>query len=176
MATIRIKEHRTVKAKELVPHPLNWRLHPDRQKNVLRATLSEVGFARSVTAYEDPELGLVLIDGHLRAEIDPEADVVVEVLDVTPQEARKLLFAMDPIAGLAATHGDKRDALYASIQATTRQAEKALNSLMPKHAYQIEPKQQVRYHVLVECPNEAEQVKLLKRLQADGLECRAVVS
>ncbi len=39
----RIKELRRVPAKELIPNPKNWRTHPDRQRNVLKGILAEVG-------------------------------------------------------------------------------------------------------------------------------------
>jgi hypothetical protein len=176
MARNRIIEHRTVKAKDLTPHPLNWRMHPERQKKAMKSMLREVGFARSLTAYIDPETKeLILIDGHLRREIDPESEVVVEILDVTPEEAEKLLLTMDPICGLATTNAEKRDQLFASVQMASKDAEKVLKDLMPKNPMALEADQEQRYYVLVECPDEASQRKLLKRFQAEGLECRAML-
>src|SRR5271154_5176721 len=97
----RIKSHRRVRAGDLVPHEFNYRLHPDGQKAALRAIYDEVGFARSLLAYELPDGKLKLIDGHLRRDLDPEMQVEVEVLDVTEEEARKLLLTIDPLASLA---------------------------------------------------------------------------
>src|SRR5713226_4746866 len=62
----RIKSHRRVRAGDLVPHELNFRLHPERQARALRALYRAVGFARSLLAYELPDGRLKLIDGHLR--------------------------------------------------------------------------------------------------------------
>lgn len=101
----RIKELRRVPAKELLAHPLNYRKHPDLQKRLLGQLLSEIGYADALLAYETPE-GLRLIDGHLRAETTPEQSVPVLVLDVTEQEANKLLLTLDPLAGLAETDQD----------------------------------------------------------------------
>src|ERR1700693_4194342 len=70
----RIKGHRRVRAGELVPHEWNYRLHPDAQKGALQALYQEVGFARSLLAYELPDGSLKLIDGHLRREIDPDME------------------------------------------------------------------------------------------------------
>jgi hypothetical protein len=53
-------------------------------------------------AYELPDGRLNLIDGHLRRDIDPDMEVDAEVLDVTEEEARKLMLTIDP---LAAGHG-----------------------------------------------------------------------
>src|SRR5207253_4924324 len=102
-ATIRnrIKCHRRVRAGDLVPHELNFRLHPEHQKAALQALYAEVGFARSLLAFELPDGRLKLIDGHLRRDLDPEMEVDVEVLDVNDDEARALLLSIDPLAALA---------------------------------------------------------------------------
>src|SRR5712692_9182820 len=100
----RIKGHRRVRAGELVPHELNWRLHPDVQKKALQALYGAVGFARSLLAYELPDGRLKLIDGHLRRDLDPDMEVDVEVLDVSDAEARALLLSIDPLAALAQTN------------------------------------------------------------------------
>ncbi|HUO04314.1 MAG TPA: ParB N-terminal domain-containing protein, partial [Candidatus Binataceae bacterium] len=96
----RIIELRRVPARELIPNPKNWRRHPERQAAALRGVLEEVGYADALLARETPE-GLMLIDGHLRAETTPEQPVPVLVLDVDEAEADKLLATLDPLAGMA---------------------------------------------------------------------------
>ena len=64
----RIIDHVTVRAGDLVPHPLNFRKHPERQREALKASYDEVGFARSVLGYKLPDGRIQLIDGHLRTE------------------------------------------------------------------------------------------------------------
>ncbi len=78
----RIKSHRKIRAGDLVPHEWNFRLHPEAQKAALQAIYQEIGFARSLLAYELPDGRLKLIDGHLRRDLDPNLEVDVEVLDV----------------------------------------------------------------------------------------------
>src|SRR5438477_678154 len=107
----RIKGHRRVRAGELVPHEWNYRLHPDEQRGALQALYREVGFARSLLAYELPDGRLKLIDGHLRREMDPDMEVEVEILDVSDDEARALLLSLDPLAALAKTQGQLHDRL-----------------------------------------------------------------
>src|SRR5438132_10910454 len=97
----RIKDHRRVRAGDLIPHELNFRTHPEHQKAALQALYAEVGFARSLLAYELPDGRLKLIDGHLRRDLDPDMEVDVEVLDVNDDEARALLLSIDPLAALA---------------------------------------------------------------------------
>src|ERR1700730_15767233 len=97
----RIKAHRRIRAGDLVPHEWNYRSHPELQKAALEALYQEIGFARSLLAYELPDGRLKLIDGHLRRDLDPDMEVEVEVLDVTDEEARALLLSIDPLAELA---------------------------------------------------------------------------
>src|SRR5712672_2015577 len=99
----RIKSHRRVRAGDLVAHEFNFRTHPAHQRAALEALYREVGFARSLLAYELPDGRLKLIDGHLRRDLDPEMEVEVEVLDVSEDEARALLLSIDPLAALAET-------------------------------------------------------------------------
>src|ERR1700730_1205163 len=99
----RIKDHRRVRAGDLLPHEFNWRLHPEQQRVALQALYREVGFARSLLAYELPDGRLKLLDGHLRRDLDPDLEVDVEVLDVNDDEARALLLSIDPLAALAET-------------------------------------------------------------------------
>src|SRR5438552_18326049 len=97
----RIKGHRRVRAGDLVPHELNFRLHPELQRAALAALYREVGFARSLLAYELPDGRLKLLDGHLRRDLDPDMEVDVEVLDVNDDQARALPLSIDPLAALA---------------------------------------------------------------------------
>src|SRR3954454_10860148 len=96
----RIKSNRRVRAGDLLPHEWNYRLHPDAQRAALQALYHEVGFARSLLAYELPDGRLKLIDGHLRRDMDPDMEVEVEVLDVNEAEAHQLLLSIDPLVQL----------------------------------------------------------------------------
>ena len=97
----RIKDLRRVKAAELLPNPKNWRRHPKAQADALRGILAEVGYADALLARELPNGKLILVDGHLRAETTPASMVPVLVLDVTEEEADKILLTLDPLAAMA---------------------------------------------------------------------------
>ena len=99
----RIKELRRVPASELRANPKNWRRHPPAQEAALRGVLDEIGFADALIARETDD-GLELIDGHLRQEVMGDQPVPVLVLDVTEDEADKLLLTLDPLAMMA--HAD----------------------------------------------------------------------
>lgn len=111
----RVTELRRVPARDLVANPKNWRRHPEAQRKALRAMLRTVGFASAVLARESDE-GLVLIDGHLRADLDADAVIPVLVLDVTEDEADQLLATIDPLAAMALTDQDALGALLGQVE------------------------------------------------------------
>ena len=100
----RIIDLRRVPAKELKEARLNWRIHPKRQREALRAILADVGYVAPLIAREE-QGRLVLVDGHLRKSIDPDQIVPVVVLDVSEEEADRILATLDPITGLAQANG-----------------------------------------------------------------------
>jgi DNA modification methylase len=97
----RIVETRTVLARDLVPNPKNWRRHPKAQADALRGVLREIGNADALLARELPDKRLMLVDGHLRADVMPDQRVTVLVLDLNEEEADKLLLTLDPLAAMA---------------------------------------------------------------------------
>src|SRR5438128_11258640 len=128
----RIKGHRRVRAGELVPHEWNFRLHPEVQKSALEAVYHEVGFARSLLAYELPDGRLKLIDGHLRRDLDPDMEVDVEILDVNEEEARALLLSIDPLVEL----GQMQEQLYERLRQMTPAAQPELEAMWEAAARQ----------------------------------------
>lgn len=124
----RIKELRRVPASELIPNPKNWRTHPKAQQDALRGILAEVGIADAVLARETPG-GLMLIDGHLRAETAPDALLPVLVLDVDEAEADKILATLDPLAAMAVSDPVKLDALLREVDTGSEELQKMLAEL-----------------------------------------------
>jgi len=113
----RIVEIVRLRAGDLVANPSNWRRHPERQKRALRAFLDKLGFAAPLIARR--EAGeLVLIDGHLRASLDPEQVVPVAVLDVSAEEADLLLASLDPISAMARPDPEALSALLSRVSAS----------------------------------------------------------
>src|SRR5437870_701783 len=164
----RIKAHRRVRAGDLVPHELNPRVHTEVQRAALQALYDEIGFARSLLAYELPDGRLKLIDGHLRRELTPDEELDVEVLDVNDTEARALLLAIDPLAQLAGYD----DQLLQALREQTEKDSAAIKSLWQTLAdeerknrerlrRQVVEEKASRFFVLVECEDEEEQTELL---------------
>ena len=179
-----IRGHRTVRAADLVPHPLNWRRHPDAQRAALAALYAEVGFCRSLLAYELPDGRLRLIDGHLRREMTPDEPVTVEVLDVTDAEARKLMLSLDPLAALAGADGGALEELRRTAETGSEELAALWRSLgdgasaaeLEALADQGEPALAEQFLILVTCRSEREQAELLERFTAEGIPCKPLTS
>lgn len=124
----RVIELRRVPAGELIPNPKNWRTHPKAQQDALRGVLAEVGIAGAVLARETPA-GLMLIDGHMRADTDPTAIWPVLVLDLNDAEADKLLATYDPLAAMAETDAVKLDALLREVDTGSEALQEMLAAL-----------------------------------------------
>jgi len=125
----RIKELRQVKASELLPNPKNWRTHPSQQADVLRGVLAEVGYADALIAYETPD-GLMLIDGHLRAETTPDMEVPVLITDLNEQEASTLLATLDPLAAMASRDQSSLSSLLESLDVQNDSVRLMLDALI----------------------------------------------
>jgi hypothetical protein len=177
----RIKGHRRVRAGDLVPHEFNFRSHPHVQRTALQALYRDVGFARSLLAYELPDGRLKLIDGHLRRDMDPDMEVEVEILDVNDDEARALLLSIDPLAALAHTQEQIHQRL---LELTPISSPELQDAWQAAAAATLEKKTSLRdikscpeqFMVLINCRDEEHQVELLGRFQEEGLDCRALLS
>jgi hypothetical protein len=132
----RIKDFRRVKASDLLPDPHNWRTHPPAQRAALAGVLDEIGIADAVLARETAD-GLQLIDGHLRAELDPSVEWPVLVLDVTEAEAKKILATHDPLTAMAEPDESLLADLLAEIETESDALQKMLDDL-PAAAVEIE--------------------------------------
>ena len=184
----RIKRHARVRCRDLVPHELNARVHPEAQRAALQALYDAIGFVRSLLAYELPDGRLKLIDGHLRRDLTPDMEVDVEVLDVNDAEARALLLSIDPLAQLAdydtatldrlrqitAAPCDALANLWQSIDTASAATDASLAQARSERPGRDSVPEQ--FLILVECADEAAQVALLERFQKEGLKCRALLS
>lgn len=112
----RVRELRIVPASELLPNPKNWRTHPKAQQDALRGILAEVGMADACLARQLPDGSLMLIDGHLRAETVADANVPVLILDVTEEEADKILATLDPLAAMAEKDAEQLASLLGELK------------------------------------------------------------
>src|SRR5712664_3848927 len=133
----RIRELRRVRARDLVANPKNWRVHSKAQSAALRGLLSEIGYADALLVRELPDGRLVLIDGHLRAETTPSAMVPVLILDVSEEEADKLLLTLDPLAGMAESDSVRLQALLNSVRSDSTAVELLFARIAEQDALQL---------------------------------------
>ena len=117
---------------EIADHPLQWRVHSTAQEAALRAVLSEVGIAGALLAYRNNG-DLVAIDGHLRKSLDADAEWPVLLLDVTEDEANKLLATTDPLAAMAGADAAMLGDLLAVIETENDTLQALLDGLAEEH-------------------------------------------
>ncbi len=190
----RVTGHARVRAADLVPHPLNPRNHPDFQAQALTAVLNRLGFARSLLAYRRKDGRLGLIDGHLRQSLNPQAEVEVEIVDLTEDEAGELLLCLDPLARLALTDQERAETLrqlhqvdnptLAQLFTTVGQAEDELRQLLGQFDKPLVGPQKTdiptadirKWLVVAECPSEEDQAELVSELRLRGFTCRSMAS
>jgi hypothetical protein len=179
----RIKELRRVKASELIPNPRNWRTHPQAQRDALRGVLAEVGIAGAVLARET-DLGLMLIDGHLRAETTGDADIPVLVLDVSEAEADLILATHDPLGAMAEVDADKLEAVLSELN-TANDALRDMLSQLAEDAGIVpeddaddseQPPPKTKFELVVTFANEQGRKTLFDRLKTEGFKVRSVLT
>ncbi|HYO26051.1 MAG TPA: hypothetical protein VEQ85_13995 [Lacipirellulaceae bacterium] len=177
----RIKELRRVRGSELRPSARNWRTHPEAQRDALRGALAEIGCATALVARELEDGSLELIDGHLRAETMPDCIVPVLVLDVSADEAAKLLATLDPLAALAGTDHERLGDLLATTEFVSPQLDAMLaglrdtaaaEQLLAEAAERPEIEIPELFQVMVQCTSEEDQQTLYARLRQEGYRCR----
>lgn len=179
----RIQELRRVPAAQLKTNPRNWRLHPVAQRARVQAILNEVGYADALLARELADGTLELIDGHLRADLDPLQHVPVLVLDVDAGEADKLLATFDPLAAQAEADAVRLHALLRSIDwhdpelsAFSDELLTAQETLSPAQpSSSVQPALAETFQLLVDCDGEPALQALFERLQGEGYRCRVLM-
>jgi ParB-like chromosome segregation protein Spo0J len=179
----RIKDFRRVKASTLRPNARNWRTHPPAQQDALRGILAEVGYADALLVRETDDGSLELIDGHLRAETTPDMEVPVLVLDVTAEEAAKLLAVLDPLAEMAAADPARLSDLLSDVETESaalqslldKLAERAGNAVAAPFREESLPSLAPAYQLVVDCGDEATQQELYERLTSEGFKCRVLI-
>jgi hypothetical protein len=178
----RIKDFRRVPARELIAHDRNWRKHPPQQAAALAGVLAEIGYADALLVRERNDGRLELIDGHLRAATTPDQLVPVLVLDVSRDEAAKILLTHDPLTNLATPDGDAFAQLRESVSFENETVRAMLDSLSEQlgqlaasekpRSQRDEPPLPRSFQVAVECHDESQQEKLFNRLTREGFACR----
>lgn len=179
----RVREFRRVPARQLRANPKNWRLHPSEQQAALRGVLDEIGFAGALLVRELADGSLELIDGHLRAECAPDAELPVLVLDLSADEADKLLALYDPLGAMAVANQEQLAALLKEVETNNADVQSLLDELVRQtpsvdqeqlHRQVAEIEVPELFQVVVECADESQQRTVYEQLSAQGLRCRVI--
>ena len=179
----RIVEFRRVPVSMLRPHPRRWRTHPVPQRAALQAILLEVGYANAllVRAIPNEEDAFEIIDGHLRAELSPDQQVPVLILDVDHHDACKLLALVDPLAAQADTDQQQLSALLEEIDWNSSVLEAVATEMLNRSApTEVDDEDSTSdilaevFQIVVDCDDEPAQRTLYERLTAENFRCRVV--
>lgn len=103
---------------EVMPHPLNPRIHPVRQAKALIAILDDIGIASGGVARwieVDGEKKLQALDGHLRRDVLADQEQTYTIVDLNDEEAAKFILAHDPIAMMAEVSQSNVDKICKTI-------------------------------------------------------------
>ena len=110
----RIVGYGTKPADQFTANPLNYRRHPQRQRDAVNASLREIGWV--ATVIENIQTGL-LLDGHERVwqALQNNEEVPYLQVDLTETEEKLALAIFDPITNMAETDADMLDALLKDV-------------------------------------------------------------
>ena len=113
----KIVGHEKVRADQLLANPQNHRRHPQRQREVVAASIDELGFLKSVIV--NRRTGHI-VDGHERVMqalgVGDGTLVDVEYVDLSPEDESKALLVLDASSELAGTDEDRLRGLVEECQ------------------------------------------------------------
>lgn len=114
---------------QLLANPQNWRRHPKAQLDALEGMLQTVGWVQRVLVNRTTGH---MVDGHARVELAlkrAEPEVPVLYVELSPEEERVVLAALDPIGGLAETDQEQLDGLLDGLRVEDEALQALLDSL-----------------------------------------------
>lgn len=117
---------------DILPHPMNPKIHPEHQMAPLRGLLETVGKLDDLKAYRSERANgaLVFFDGHGRQALDIDAEWDVDIYDLTDAEADLAVATFDPIGWQAEQSRVKLDELLREVST----GNDALMNLLTKQA------------------------------------------
>ena len=76
-------------------------MHPHQQREAVQEVLDRIGYVDALVVREDEHGKLWIVDGHLRAGLDPDTIVPVLLTDLSEEEAGVAMLSIDPLAAMA---------------------------------------------------------------------------
>jgi DNA modification methylase len=110
-------ETRRMRVGDVLPHPMNPKIHPEGQMAPLRGLLETVGKLDDLKAYRSERAGgaLVFFDGHGRQALDIDAEWDIDIYDLSDNEADLAVATFDPIGWQAEQSRVKLDELLREV-------------------------------------------------------------
>lgn len=124
----RIIEYGVKPADQFLAHPKNARIHPQFQREAMKAALDTVGFVAPVLEAKSG----YLVDGHERiwaALQNGNADVPYVRLDIDEDEEAYVLATFDPLTGLAMYDAELLDGLLQEVNSDNPAIQQMLSEL-----------------------------------------------
>ena len=155
-------------AKDFQANALNFRRHPNAQRDAFRGLVSELGFAGAVL--ENVRTGN-LIDGHLRIEealsVDENMLIPCVQVDLSEAEEKLLLASYDPISAMATVDKDVLDCLLREVSTGDSAVQEMLAKLAEDNGLYLdnrEPKEPTNesLNFIIKCEDVNELVRLQK--------------
>lgn len=176
----RIVEYGEVRAGDLLANPANARRHSETQKAAMTGVLEDIGWIAPLIVNKTS--GLIL-DGHMRADLDDEAMVPVAWVELDETEERTMLAVYDPIGQMAEIDTAGLDALLDGIELSDGVAS-ALDGLLSEpeddepaeKPVTVELRGLQRAHILVSVPIDDWDLVSPILDQLDGIEGVSVAS
>lgn len=180
-------QHMAVPIDSLTPDPMNARLHPERNLESIKQSLTQYGQVKPIVVRKATRV-VVAGNGTLEcAKALGWTEIAAHFVDMNEAEAAGYGIADNKTAELA--QWDFR--ILKALDTLIREAghhppigwtQKELDVLRavgwrePEEAEDQSAGLGNKYHVLIECDDEAQQIELLERLTQEGYRCRAMVS
>lgn len=129
-------------ANSFLANALNFRRHPNAQREALRGSLSTVGWVAGVV--ENVRTGN-LIDGHARIEEalsqGEETSVPVIQIDVSLEEEKLILATLDPLSALATIDSDALIDLLSGVETNNEGLDNFLSQLQAESELELSASQ-----------------------------------
>jgi hypothetical protein len=159
-------------ANQFTANALNFRRHPNNQRDAFRGLVSELGFAGAVL--ENVTTGN-LIDGHLRIEealsVDENMPIPCVQVELSEAEEKLLLASYDPLSAMATVDKEVLDALLREVSTGDAAVQEMLsklaedNGLIPKdNERDVSFTTDESLEFTIKCDDIAELVRLQKTL------------
>lgn len=182
--SIRISGYGVERPDDLLANPLNWRVHPDEQRDLLTAVMRNYGIVQNIIV--NKRTGHV-VDGHLRVKIAMQQGVQalpVTYIDVTPEVEKSILAAFDSVGAMAVCDDVMFRVLVDDIRTFDPPLADALDNLDmntlsadggSSHGHDPdEPGDVDKYDVVVSFRSASAQSKFVRELNRRGIKCRTV--